>query len=271
MDKPAKLAFSDEATFSLLRGIVLAPFVIIASAFVFVLITTDARLTELVVPCIGTSGLGFIWWGILGAVALGHRIAEVRAINHMFAGEIWECWQFSAAEWQALVEAECSLISPKDEGIKSYVGAVYSSILGIVMASILVAVGVFVIDEPALKSMMWILAVGIFLLLFAIGLFQPLVARYNAFRYHHKALRVAQPRLWFAANDIYHETLGHTSLKELERVTDQTRSRQAISFTLSISTPTSTSSMSYPFPVPSGCDERAGRLVRRYRKERLNE
>ena len=270
MNKPAKLTFSNEASFTLAQGIVLIPFGVITFGFVLALVTTDATLTELVLPCAGTSALGFMWVGILGIVALGHRIAEKRAINHMFAGEIWECWQFPASAWQALVEAECNLISPKDEGLKAYKGAVYSSIFGIILAIVIIAVGVFAIDEPELKTVIWIIAVAVFLLLLGIGLFQPVIARYDAYRYRRKALRVAEPRVWFTSDGVYHEALGHTSLKELEKVTDRTRSRKAISFTIMVSTESSTYSVAIPFPVPSGCEERAGRLVRRYRQERLH-
>jgi hypothetical protein len=269
LEKPAKLAFSDEATFTLARGIVLAPFVTIVVGLVLTLATTDATLTELIVPCVGTSGIGFILGGILGIVTLGHRIAEMRAINRMFAGEIWECWQFPSSEWQALVEAECNLISPKDEGVNAYVGIVFSSIVGMIIAIILIAVGVFAIDEPEIKSMIWIIAVAVFLLLFGIGLFQPMTARYDAYRYRQKALRVFEPRVWYASDGVYHETLGHISVQEMTEVSDQTRSQKAIRFTLLIDTDTSTSTVSYPLPVPAGCVERASRLVRRYRQERL--
>lgn len=270
MNKPAKLAFSDEASFTFARGIVLIPFVVITFGFVLVLVTTDATLTELALPCVGTSALGFIWVGILGIIAWGHRIAEIRAINRMFAGEIWECWQFRSSEWQALVEAESNLISPKDDGLNTYVGAVYSSIVGIILAIIMIAVGVFAVEDPDVKTGMWIGAVAVFLLLLGIGLFQPKIAHYNANRYCRKALRVLEPRVWFASDGIYHEALGYTSLKELEKVTDQTRSRKAIQFTLTVSTKSSTYLVASPVPVPSGCEERASRLVRRYRQERLH-
>ncbi len=270
MDKPAKLAFSDEATFKLNQGVVIIPFLTIIFGFILVLVTTDATLTELTIPCIGTSGIGFIVVGILGSVALGHRIAEIRAINRIFSGEIWECWQFRSSAWQALVEAECNLISPKDEGAEAYIGAVYSSIFGIIIAIIIVAVGVFAIEDPEIKSAMWITAIAVFFLLLGIGLFQPMVARYNADRYRRKCLRIAEPRVWFASDSIYHEALGHTSLKELIKITDQTKSRKAIKFNLEISTAESFDLVTYHFPVPSGCEERAGRLVRRYRQERLH-
>jgi uncharacterized membrane protein len=268
IDKPAKLAFSDKASFSSVLNFVLILFVIITFGFVLYLVTTDTTLTELVIPCVGTSGIGFIIVGMFGSVVLGHRIAEIHGINQMFAGEIWECWQFRSSEWQALVEAESNLISPKDEGLEAYVGAVYSSIFGIILAVIFVAVGIFVIDDPDIKSMFWFIAVAVFLLLLGIGLFQPKVARYKANRYRRKALCVAKPRVWFASNGIYHETLGYTSLKELIKVTDQTKSRKAIRFNLKISTDESSNLVVYSFSVPTGYEERASRLVRRYRQER---
>ncbi len=45
MDRPAKLAFSDEATFRLNRGVVIIPLVTIAVGFALVLATTDATPT----------------------------------------------------------------------------------------------------------------------------------------------------------------------------------------------------------------------------------
>jgi hypothetical protein len=173
MNKPAKLAFSDEATFKLNQGVVIIPFLTIIFGFILVLVTTDATLTELAVPCIGTSGIGFIVVGMFGSVALGHRIAEIRAINRIFAGEIWEYWQFRSSEWQALVEAECNLINPKDEGQNPYAAVINSSIFGAIIALIMSAVVQFAVKDPEVKSELMITAVGIFLLLVGIGLFEP--------------------------------------------------------------------------------------------------
>ena len=271
IDNPAKLAFSDEASFTLARGIILIPLIIIIPTFILAFVTADATLGDLALPCAAISVGWFGWIGLQGIIAFGYRIGEIRAFNRMFAGEIWECWQFRSSEWQALVEAESNLISPKDEGLEAYMGAVYSSIFGIIVAIIMSVVGIFVVDDPELKPMIWIVAVIIFLLFLSAGLFQPMIARYNAFRYRRKALRVLEPRVWFASDGIYHETLGHTSLKELEKVTDQTRTRKAIRFTLSVSTDSSTYSVSYSVSVPAGCEERASRLAHRYRQERLRE
>ena len=112
-------------------------------------------------------------------------------------------------------------------------------------------------------------SVTVFLLLLGISLFQPVVARYEARRYYRKALKILAPCVWFATDNIYHETLDYTSLKEPESVTDLTKSRKTILFTLTISTDISSSSVSFPLPVPSGFEE-TGTLVRRYRQERLS-
>jgi hypothetical protein len=274
MDKPEKLVFSDEASFSFFRGEILIPIVTGAFGIIAVLVTSEttleATLSELALP-IAALSVGWLGWvGLLGIIAFGHRFGEKRSINHMFAGEIWRCWQYTSPEWKALMEAECNLISPRDEGLKAYVGAVYSSIFGIIFAIIMIAIGMFAVEEPELKIAMWVGAVVVFLLFLGAGLFQPMVASYKADRYRRKSLRFAEPRVWFAFDGIYHEVQGYTSLKELIKVTDQPRSRKAIQFTLAVSTESSTDLVAIPFPVPSGCVERAGRLVRRYLQERLH-
>jgi hypothetical protein len=236
-----------------------------------VLATTDVTIADLALPFAVMVAVLLLWVGVNGFIAWVQRTSEKRAIKRMFEGEIWERWQLRAPEWQAIVDAECNLISPEGEGLEAYVGAVYSSIAGAILAAILLAVGTFAIQDPLTKTIFRICAVAVFLLLLGIGLFQPVVARYNAQRYRRKALRVEEPRVWFASEGIYHETLGYTSLKDLEKVTDQTRSRKAIQFTLTFTTDTSTDSVNYPFPVPTGCEEQAVRLVRRYRHERLRQ
>ncbi len=269
MDKPTKLAFSDEATFSFIQGVVLIPIITIIAGFVLVLVTTDTTLSELTVSFLGTSGLIFIIVGIFGSVALGHRFFEKRAINRMFAGEIWECWQFSSSEWAAQVEGVCNLISPRDEGLEAYMGAVYSGIFGIVAALIMIIITIFIDIDTETKIMLRITAGIVFLMFLGAGLFQPMIDIYKAYRYRQKALKFPEPRVWFGLDDLYHEALGHTSLKGLFKVTDQTKSRKRIQFNCKIVTDDSDDLMRIHSPVPAGCEERAGRLVLRYRQERL--
>jgi hypothetical protein len=272
MDRPEKLTFSDdEANSSLAWGGALIGLFIIALSLVIGLITSDVTLPDLILPFTALGSFWVVWVGFHGFTAWIHRANDKRAINRMFEDEIWERWQFRSLEWQALVDAECNLISPKEEGLKAYVGAVYSSIAGVIFAAILLAVGTFAIQDPLGKTIFRICAVAVFLLLLAVGFFQPVVARYNAQRYRHKSLLVPEPRVWFASDGIYHETMGYTSLKDLENVTDQTKSRKAIQFTITVSTDTSNASVPYPFPVPAGCEEKAAKLVRRYRQERLHQ
>ena len=269
MDKPTKLAFSDEATFTFPLGAVLIPLITIISGFVIVLVTTDSTLAELSVSIIGSSGIVvFIVLGF-GSVALGYRISEMWAINRMFRGEIWECWQFSSAAWDAQVESVCNLISPRDEGLEAYMGAVYSGILGIVAALIMIIISIFIDKDPDTKNMLRIIAGIVFLMFLGAGLFQPMIDKYKSNRYRQKALKFPEPRVWFGPDGVYHEALGHTSLKELHKVTDQTRSRKAIQFTVEVSSESYDDLVKIRFPVPSGCEERAASLVLRYRHERL--
>ncbi|MFC2093577.1 hypothetical protein ACFLSV_06725 [Bacteroidota bacterium] len=279
MDRLEKLAFSDESYFLLARGDAIFGIAFLIFSFGVVLVTTDATLADLALPFTVLGAFWFVWVGFHGFAAWVHRTSDKRAINRMFDGEIWECWQFRALEWQVIVDNEYNIISPKEEGLKAYIGAIYSSIAGVVLAVILLAVGTFAIQDPLGNTIVRICAVAVFLLLLGVGLFQPVVARYNAQRYRHKALQVPEPRVWFASDGIYHETLGYTSLKDLEKVTDQTKSCKAIQFTLTVTSvfggsdhsSTSTVSIPYPFPVPTGCEEQAAKLVHRYRQERLHQ
>lgn len=273
MNKPEELVFSDKASFnlaSLAKGGALIYLAVLIVGFGIALVIADVALIELALPCAATSFIWFLWAGILGVAARIRRVGEELAIEKMFEGEIWEIWQFCSPEWRKLVDAECDLISPKEEGLKAYLGAAYSAIVGAIIAAVLIVVGIYAIEDADAKTAVWLSAAAAFIVLSGAGLFQPMVARYESRRYRNKARRVPEPRVWFAPDGIYHETLGYVSLEDLEKVTDQTKSRKSIQFTLTYSVDTSSSSVAYPVPVPTGCEERAGRLVRRYRQERLS-
>jgi threonine/homoserine/homoserine lactone efflux protein len=270
MDIPEKLVFSEDTNTSIAWGGVLIGLAIMALSLLIGLITTDFIFSEWVLPMAALGSFWLVWVGFFSFVSWIHRINDKRAIKRMFEGEIWECWQFSAQEWHVLVDEDCNLISPEEEGLSAYVGAVYSSIFGIIFAAIMLAVGAFAFQDPQGKTIIQICALVVFLVFLGVGLFQPVVARFKARRYRRKAQRVPEPRVWFTFDGIYHETLGFTSLKHLEKVTDQTRSRKAIQFSLlESSADTATELVPYSFPVPAGCERRAAYLVRRYRQERL--
>ncbi|MFN2145606.1 MAG: hypothetical protein ACK2T7_09660 [Anaerolineales bacterium] len=269
MNPPEEIVYTDEVAFSLLKGVIIVPIGMVSFSFLLALLLGDVTVGELAPTCAGFWVLWGLGVGIYWLITRGQRLSEKMAIRKMFEGEIWESWQFSAMQWQKLVEAESELISPKGEGLQAYVGAVYSSIVGAILAVIMAVVGRFAMDDPVGRAAIYYSAVGVFLLLLGIGLFQPVWARYEALRYERKAMRVAAPRVWYGPDAIYEETLGYFSLKDLEKVTDQTRSSQQIKFTITIETADSTASVPYPFPVPDGCEDRASALVRRYRQERL--
>jgi len=270
MDKPTNLAFSDYATFRFFRAEIMFFIGLIASALILARVTSDEPLASVTLSEAVMSGLCPVWVGVFVVGAWGYRVWEKISINRMFRGEIWECWQLSSSEWKSKVEAVCNLMSPVDEGKETYSGVIASSIIGLVLGLILFAVSIFAVKDPVVKIPMRYAAVGLFLFMIGVGFFQPMVEKNNADRYRRKALKFPEPRIWFGPKGIYHEALGHTSLKELHKVTDQTKSREAIQFTLVVSTESSDDLVKIRFPVPSGCEERASRLVRRYRTERLH-
>jgi len=265
MDKPGNLVFSDYATFRFFRAEILIFFGIVIPGFIVVLVSTEASAKDLALPAAIFGGIGLVLVGIFVVAAWAYRISEKYQINHMFAGEIWECWQFSAKEWESQVESVCNLISPRDDGENPSSGVISSSIIGVAFVFIMDIIVFFAVKDPMIKKSLWIVSGVIFLLFVGVGIFQPMVAKNEVDRYRRKALRFSEPRVWFGPDGVYHEALGHTSLKELHKVTDQTKSRNRIQFTLIISSPDSDDIVRFPTPVPSGCEEQAGRLVSRYR------
>ena len=164
-----------------------------------------------------------------------------------------------------------------EEGLGVYVGALYAGIVGLVLGGIMIAVAKFVIGDEELVPILVIVAIALLLLLIGVGLLQPAKERYEARKYRRRALRVAEPRVWFGSDGVYHETLGYTSLKNLMDVTDQTRSRKRIKFVVEVTSTFGGASFSSQtvdrqpvrFRVPSGYEQQAAGLVRRYRQERL--
>jgi len=278
MDRPEKLVLYDGGYFTEGSGPALGGLAFLAFVAGFVLVVSDVTLAGLVLPIGSMSVLWFVWMAFHSLIAWYHRSSDKRDIIRLFEGKIWEHWKFNASEWQEIVAAEYQSMCPED-GPGAYVGAVYSSIFGLVIAAVLVAAGKYFIKDPQFMPALWILALAVFLLLLGVGLFQPIRDRYKAQRQRRKALRVSEPRIWFASDGVYHETLGYTSLKELQKVTDQTRSRNAIKFTVSVTTvyggsdnsSSSTHLQNVSFSVPSGCERQAAQLVRRYRQERLRQ
>lgn len=242
---------------------------LIVSGLVVVRVTSDEPLAAVTLSEVVMSALCLVWVGVFVVGAGGYRVSETYQIKRMFAGEIWECWQFSISEWEAQVESVCNLINPKTEGKQVYSGVIASSIFGAVFAIIMAIIIFFAVKDPVMRKILWITSGVVFLLFVGAGLIQPMAEKNQADRYRRKALRFAAPRVWFGPDDIYHEALGHTSLKGLVMVTDQTKSRQAIQFKRKIKTDESDDVDVISAPVPAGCEEQAGRLVLRYRRERF--
>ncbi len=274
MNKLKKLVLDDGSYFSTGRNTALLGigFLIFAGG-IGLTQAEDVALAEWALPLGALSTFWLAWMALHVVVGLIHQFNDKRDIKRLFEGEIWQYWQLRPDEWQGVVEAEYQTLRP-EEGAGVYVGAVYSGSVGLVLGAIMVIVGEFVIKDEQAMPIILICAVAVVLLLIAIGLFQPLQARYGASQYRRKALRVLEPRVWFGAGGVYHETRGYTSLQELIKITDQTRSRQAIKFTIEVTTgggdePMATFKQPVSFAVPAGYEQQAAQLVRRYRNERL--
>jgi hypothetical protein len=278
IDKPKKLVLDDGSYFGLGCSTGLVGTAIVALAMGLALTQAGATLKDLVLPMGAFSALLLFWVAINAVIGMGHRLGDRRGIKRLFRGEIWQVWQFRSDEWQGIVETEYQGMRP-EEGLSAYLGAVYSGIVGLVLAAILFVVGEFVVKVDVGFPIFTAVAGGLLVLMIGVGLFQPVKARWDARKYRRRALRVLEPRVWFGPDGAYHETLGYTSLKELVDVADQTRSRKRIKFVVEVTTVfggggfSSESVDRQPvwFRVPSGYKKQAGELVRRYRQERLRD
>jgi hypothetical protein len=256
----------------------LAGMAIVLSAMGLALTQEGVTLKDLALPMGALSTGMLLWVALNGVIGMGHRLGDRRGIHRLFRGEVWQVWQFGSDEWQGMVEAEYQRMRP-EEGLSAYVGAVYAGIVGLVLGAILIVVGEFVVKIDTGVPVFTIVAVGLLTLMIGVGLFQPVKARWSARRYRRRALRVAEPRVWFGPDGAYHETLGYTSLKRLVDVTDQTRSRKRIKLVVAVTSViggggfSSESEDHVPvwFRVPSGYKKQAGALVRRYRQERTRD
>ena len=282
MDKPEKLILDDGATMSQVRGdILIGVGMMIFVAVIVVLTMTDelkdAKLSDFI-GFVVAGGFWLLWAGFHFFVVSVHKITTKRAINRLFENEIWQQWQFDAHAWQTIVQKEYQKMRP-EEGPGAYSGAIASGTVGLVLCVILLAVSEFAINDDQIQPVMRIVAVAVLLLLIGVGLYEPIGARRKARRYRKNASRVAAPRVWFGPEGVYHEAFGHTSLKDLEKVGDHTKKSHTIVFNVWVTTvfgssghsSRSTDSVPQPFLVPSGYEEEAGKLVRRYRLERLSD
>jgi hypothetical protein len=277
MNKPERLILSDgESIFGFGRSGAYAGIGIIVLVAVISLTQphTDTTLADYVLPVAALALFWGAWIGLHAFVGLIHYLGTKRDVNRLFANDIWQQWQYRSDEWQSVVEAEYQKMCP-ESGIGVYRGAVYSTIVGLVVSIILIAVGKFAIKDEQAMPIIFFCAGAVTMLFAGVGLLQPIQERREARRYRRNALRVPAPRIWFGAEGIYHESLGYTSLKKLRDVKNHTRSRQTVVFTIEVTfgmggdSPESKQDVPVTFLVPSGYEQQAAQLVRRYRQERL--
>jgi hypothetical protein len=269
--RPERLVISDGGVWESGRNAALGGLAFLGCVLGLALKTTEATPADLKLPAGALGGFWLLWVGLHAVASLVNRIRDRRAIRRFFGGEIWACWRHSRTGWRELVEAEALASAPP--GLAPFAGAIYSSALGAVFAAAILVMARFAAQRPEHQELMNLSAAGVFLLLLGIGLFQPIAARLRAAAYRRRALRVSEPRVWFGPGGVYEESFGFTPLDPLEGVSDNTRARGVITFTVSSvmlhKSGELYSRVSYPVPVPIAVPaehrHEAARLVRRYR------
>lgn len=241
-------------------------------------VNTDASISDLWLPAAAIGSFWVLWIVLHAAIAAVHRWRERREIARLMASDHWAVWQFDANEWAQVVDHAAAEMSP-GEGAGIYVGAVYSGALGLVAATAIVVVGLTALAGDESVSVIWWIAGAVLIGLTLVGIWQPLGERRAARRYHARAMRCREPRLWFTEHGIRHESLGYTDLRDLQRVENHTKSSGAITFVVlhttvySLGGINTRSTDDWPIDVIVPVSYRAGAatdLVRRYRTA-LNE
>jgi len=271
MEKPEQLVLDADSYSHLGWGFILIWIGTLALGGWLVLTRKAASLSELILP-LGAISVLWIFFAATNLIIRSVLKSRTRReINRLFEDRIWEQWQFRADEWEKIVTADYRTMC----GENTYVGVVYSSLFGFVFSLILAGAAIFVIKDEQVTPILITTASGVLLLFFGIGLAQTINIGRKARIYRRKALEVAEPRVWFGAEGAYHEALGYTSLKRLEKAIDQSRRLKRIKFVVTdrvkFGRRGHPSDFSLPvyFSIPSGYEQQAGRLVRRYRQERL--
>jgi hypothetical protein len=266
MDKPQKLVLDGGSYFRL--GCSSAPvgYGILAFVCVLALTESDATIKDLLLPVGALSVMLLLWPAICSFIGLVQRFSSRLKIDKFFDAGIWQYWRYSTVDWQNVVDAEYKEMY-QEEGLGVFRGAIYSSITGLVIGTIIVLVSIFAIKDAQLVGIMISTAGVIFFLCLGIGLFQPLQTRFKAQLFRRRAQGILEPRVWFGSEGVYHEFFGYTSLEDLSKVTHHRKRKKAIKFTIKYDTHT----YRLEIPVPSGYEQQAKDLVRRYRQERLRD
>jgi hypothetical protein len=270
-DRPGKLILDGGGSFREGYSVLLAGLAWMAFVFAIALMFAGADPGDLVLPMAALGTFWAAWMAIHAVAGFFHRRSNKRDILCLFAGEIWQCWQFEAGEWRAVVESEYRKdVEAARGGLR---GILYSALLGLVMGVVLVLVGELAVTGELARTVFQVAAVAVLLLLAAVGLFQPLRRRWLARRRWRRALGVARPRLWFGSGGVYHEAFGYTSLKGLVRVSDRMRMAGSVAFAVRVKTAMGGAGdvaetehvQSESFVVPAASREQAVELLQRYR------
>ncbi len=225
-------------------------------------------LTELAAAWVG---LGSIWLVMALVIGLNNRRLvqrERRDAETLFEGDCWARWQWSADEWQReLAQRRVDLEKHlRFQRFAPWIGGVAGLVIGGCFLFIAFVAGE-AMPAPARTFMM---GLGLFFACLSVGLSLS-GARRERYKWQsrlERAEQAATPRIWLGPYGFYHETDGHTTLRNLTAVSFSSR-KQQLAFQIKHPGPKgSTLYQTVPLPVPEAHTADAAALVTRYRTER---
>lgn len=214
--------------------------------------------------------IGGIWGLIILVLGLSNRYTverERRDARALFAGDAWATWRWSVGEWQAVLNVRREELE-KRQRIGRFAPLV-GGIAAVVIGGTPIVMALAVPDIPA-QVREFMIALGVFFAILAIALsvVGTLRERRKWERHYERASRIAAPWVLLGAQGFYHETDGHTSLRNLTDVS-LTRDGGMLTFQIRHPGPRGTSyTLPVNLPVPATHREEAKALVKRYREER---
>lgn len=214
--------------------------------------------------------IGGIWGVIILALGLSNRYTverERRDARALFEGDAWATWRWSMEDWGRELEARRADLEKRSR--VSRFTPIIGGIAAVAIGGTPIAMALAIPDIPD-EVRQFMIALGIFFGVLAIALSVVGVVRERR-RWQarmERASAVAAPWVRFGAYGLYHETDGHTSLRNMTDVT-VARDGRSLIFQIKHPGPRGTSyTLPLVVPIPPTQREDAQTLVARYRDER---
>ena len=168
MDKPATLRVTDGGVLRSALGAAGVGMALLAVVLVVVLVTTEASVTDLMLPAGALSTFWVAWLavGLLRSAMI--RRADRRGIGRLFDGESWARMQFDADEWRTVAEERY-----REQRGDTAFGIAFAGAIGLVLGAIATLVGWLATDDRAVSITLTLAGVAVVALFVTVASFQP--------------------------------------------------------------------------------------------------